>query len=172
MTSQNLLVVTAPSLEPAIAADPDVVTIETRFGDLEFQLKNSIYMPRGMLGYAEQHIFGLANMPDPKLEQFKLFQSLEEASLSFIVAPMTAGSETIEVGDIEAACETLSIDPANAVLLLVVSTRRIGASTQITVNLRAPILLDGENQNAYQHVLMNNKYPVRQIIGTAAKAAD
>lgn len=172
MTSQNVLVETAPSIEPAIAANPDVVTIETRFGDMDFQLKNSIYMPRGMLGYAEHHVFGIANMPDPKLEQFKLFQSLEEAALSFIVAPMTAGNDTIEAGDMEAACESLTIEPANAVLLLVVSTRRIGASTQVTVNLRAPIILDGENQHAFQHVLMNNKYPVRQIIGAAAKSAD
>jgi flagellar assembly factor FliW len=172
MTSQNAVVEAPQTLEPVAAVNPDAVTIETRFGDIEFQLQNAIFMPRGMLGYADYHEFGLANMPDPKLDQFKLYQSLEEASLSFIVAPLNPGSETIEVDDIAAACETLSVDPANAVVLLVVSTRQIGPTTQISVNLRAPIILDGTNQNAYQHVLMNNRYPVRQVIGTAAKAAD
>ena len=172
MTSQNAVVEAPPSLDLLSAADPDTVTIETRFGDMEFQLQNAVFMPRGMLGYADYKKFGLANMPDPKLEQFKLFQCLEEPSLSFIVAPLNPSNETIEVNDIEAACETLSIDPANAVTLLVVSTRQIGPVTQITVNMRAPVILDGVSQNAYQHVLMNNRYPVRQVIGTAPKAAD
>lgn len=172
MTSQNVVVEATPTLEPPIAVNPDAVTIETRFGDIEFPLQNAINMPRGMLGYADFHEFGLANMPDPKLEHFKLFQCLEEPSLSFIVAPLNPSSETIEMCDIEAACEALSINPADAVVLLVVSTRQIGPTTQISVNLRAPVILDGASQNAYQHVLMNNEYPVRQIIGTAAKAAD
>ena len=172
MTSQNAVVEAPPSLERPTTVNFNTVVIETRFGDIEFQLQNAIFMPRGMLGYADYHNFGVANMPDPKLEQFKLFQSLEEPSLSFIVAPLNPSSETIEVNDIDAACEILSIDPANAVVLLVVSTRQIGPTTQITVNVRAPVILDGASQNAYQHVLMNNRYPVRQVIGTAAKAAD
>ena len=172
MTSQNAVVEATIAPEPPIAVNPDTVTVETRFGDIEFQLENAIHMPRGMLGYAGFHDFGLANMPDPKLEQFKLLQCLAETELSFIVAPLNPGSETIEVSDIELACESLSIEPQNAVVLLVVSTRQIGQTTQISVNLRAPIILDGASQNAYQHVLLNNRYPVRQVIGTAAKAAD
>lgn len=171
MTSQNAVVEAAPTLEPAIAVNPDAVTIETRFGDIEFPLENAIHMPRGMLGYADFRQFGLANMPDPKLEHFKLFQCLEEPSLSFIVAPLNPSNETIEISDIESACEALSIDPAEAVVLLVVSTRQVGPNTQITVNLRAPIILDGASQHAYQHVLLNNRYSVRHLIGTAAKAA-
>ena len=172
MTSQNAVIEATQSHEPLTVVSPDAITIETRFGDLEFQLQNTINMPRGMLGYTDFHAFGLAKMPDPKLDQFKLFQSLEDPSLSFIVAPFQPSSETIEVDDFEAACEILSIDPANAVVLLIVSTRQLGPTTQISVNLRAPVILDAESQIAYQHVLMNNRYPVRQVIGTAAKAAD
>ena len=89
MTSQNAVVEETRSHEPASLVNPDAITIETRFGDMEFQLENAINMPRGMLGYSDYHIFGVANMPDPKLDQFKLLQSLEEPSLSFIVAPLT-----------------------------------------------------------------------------------
>ena len=172
MTSQNAVIEATQADEPPGVAKPDAVTIETRFGEMEFQLQNTIHMPRGMLGYADYHHFGLANMPDPKLDHFKLFQCLEEPSLSFIVAPLNPGNETIEDGDIDAACETLSLDRANVIVLLVVSTRQIGAATQISVNLRAPVLLDGASQIAYQHVQMNNRYPVRHVLGTAAKAAD
>ena len=172
MTSQNAVAEATQSAEPLSAVSQDAVVIETRFGSLEFQLQNAVHMPRGMLGYTDFHEFGLANLPDPKLDQFKLFQSLEEPSLSFVVAPLNPGPETIEMCDIEAACDTLAIDPANAIVLLVVSTRQMGPETQISVNLRAPVILDGVNQTAYQHVLMNNRYPVRQVIGTGSKAAD
>jgi flagellar assembly factor FliW len=171
MTSQNAIVEATPSVDLPGSVTPDAVTIETRFGTMEFQLHNAVHMPRGMLGYADYHSFGLANLPDPKLDHFKLFQCLEESSLSFIIAPLGVDNETIDPKDVEAACETLSIDPANAVVLLVVSTRKLGPATQISVNLRAPILLDGESQTAYQHVLMNNQYPVRKVIGTSPTAA-
>jgi flagellar assembly factor FliW len=172
MTSQNAVVEAPPVVEPPGAADSDAVTIETRFGSIEFQLQNAIHMPRGMLGYADYHEYGLANLPDPKLDQFKLLQCLDEATLSFIVAPLSPGNDTIDPEDIKTACETLSVDPASAIPLLVVSTRQIGPATQISVNLRAPVILDGVSQKAYQHVLMNNRYSVRQVIGTAAKSAD
>jgi flagellar assembly factor FliW len=171
MTTQNALVEPTAAQQPPVAIADEYVTVGTRFGDIEFHLENAIYMPRGMLGYADFHDFGLANLPDPSLEQFKLLQSLVEPELSFIVAPLNPEGDTIETDDIALACEALSIDVAAAIVLLVVSTRQIGPTTQISVNLRAPVLVDGNNRKAYQHVLMNNKYPVRQVIGTAAQKA-
>lgn len=168
MTTQNVLVEPTAAQQPPVTLAPEYVTVATRFGDIEFQLENAIYMPRGMMGYADFHDFGLANMPDPKLDQFKLLQCLAEPELSFIVAPLNLDAGTIELDDIAAACEALSMDVANALVLLVVATRQIGPTTQISVNLRAPVILDGVNRTAYQHVLMNNRYPVRQVIGTAA----
>ena len=172
MTSQNALVESAVPPAPAIEIDEESVKIETRFGEIEFHLENAIFMPRGMLGYAEYHEFGLANMPDPKLDQFKLLQSLDNPELSFIVAPMNPESDTIAPEDIRKACELLSVDPEKAVVLLVVATRRIGATTQISVNLRAPVVLDPINRRAYQYVLLNNRYSVRQVIGTAETQPD
>ena len=121
MTSQNALVETTEPLAPAMMIDEDTVRIETRFGPMEFHLENSIYMPRGMLGYADYHDYGLANMPDPKLEQFKILQSLETPDLSFIVAPMHPDADTIDAADIREACDLLTVDRDKAVVLLVVS---------------------------------------------------
>jgi len=172
MTSQNALVETTEPPAPAIVIDEDTVRIETRFGAMEFQMENAIYMPRGMLGYADYHDFGLANMPDPKLEQFKVLQSLEAPDLSFIVASLNPEGDTIDPADIREACDLLTIDPQKAVVLLVVSTRRIGATTQISVNVRAPVLVDAATRRAYQYVLPNNSYSVRQVIGVAGPQAD
>lgn len=172
MTTQNALVETTVAQQPPVTTvAAETVTVDTRFGDIEFQLENAIYMPRGMMGYGDFHDFGLANMPDPKLDQFKLLQCLVEPELSFIVAPLNQDADTIDMEDIAIACEALSMDVANAIVLLVVATRQIGPTVQISVNLRAPVILDGTNRTAYQHVLMNNRYPVRQIIGSGAQSA-
>lgn len=172
MTSQNALAETVVAASPPVRVDAETAVIETRFGEIEFRLENAIHMPRGMLGYADYREFGLANMPDPKLEQFKLMQSLSDHELSFIVAPLNPDHEAIDADDIHAACRLLSMDPDRSVVLLVVSTRRIGAATQISVNLRAPIILDPVARTAYQHVLMNNRYSVRHVIGTTGPAPD
>ena len=137
-----------------------------------FDRTASIYMPRGLLGYAGFHDFALANLPDPKLTQFKLLQSLSEPTLSFVVAPIVLENDLIELADIEAACRTLSIAMADVALMLVVATRRIGAATQISVNLRAPVIVDTRNQAAWQHILSNHRYPVRHVVGMGSCAAD
>ena len=167
----NTVVAHDTAFAPAPEADDSKVVLETRFGVMTFDRTSSIYMPRGLLGYADFHDFALANLPDPKLTQFKLLQSLTEPSLSFVVAPINLENELIEFVDIDAACRTLSIATADAALLLVVATRRIGDATQISVNLRAPVIVDARNQTAWQHILSNHRYPVRHVVGMGSSAA-
>lgn len=152
-------------------ADESKVVLETRFGVMTFDRSSSIYMPRGLLGYADFHDFALANLPDPKLTQFKLLQSLTEPSLSFVVAPINLENDLIDFADVESACRTLSISAADAAMLLVVATRRIGDATQISVNLRAPVIIDVRNQTAWQHILSNHRYPVRHVVGMGSSTA-
>lgn len=144
------------------------VELETRFGVMSFDRANAIVMPRGLLGYAEHREFALANMPDPKLQQFKLLQCLSQPALSFVVVPADLESGILDPADIRAACRTLSVADQDVAVLLVVATRKIGAATQISVNLRAPVIVDTRNQTAWQFVLTNNRYPVRHVIGTVA----
>lgn len=161
-----------PAFAPAPAADDSKVVLETRFGVMSFDRSAAIYMPRGLLGYADFHDFALANLPDPKLAQFKLLQSLSEPALSFVVAPLPFDNDLIARADIEGACRTLSIAVEDAAMLLVVATRRIGAATQISINLRAPVIVDLRNQAGWQQILSNHRYPVRHVIGMGSRAAD
>lgn len=167
MTTLNAL---AEQMEPptASAADgDDPMTVESRFGTLSFQSAHLVRMPRGLLGYANHQTFGLANMPDENLAQFKILQSMDDAELSFIVLPLEPGNESIAEVDLRTACQMLSLEFADCAVLLVVSTRQVGPATQISVNLRAPIILDAHNRRAWQYVLPNSTYPVRQVIATA-----
>ena len=168
MTPQNAL---APNFAGSAesAGTDESVTIETRFGPLTFPHASVVRMPRGMLGFADHQMFGLADMPDANLAQFKVLQSMDDPALSFIVLPLEAGVDVIQRADLINACRLLKIEFADSVTLLVVSTRLVGETTQISVNLRAPIVLDAPNRRAWQFVLPNSQYPVRHVIANARR---
>lgn len=164
--------------QPAAGADPVVaaaasgkVTLDTRFGVIEFDRADAIRMPRGLLGYAEFREYGLSDLPNPGVSQFKLLQSLVEPALSFVVAPFNIECGAIDADDLDGACRSLSVTPENLAILLIVATRKIGPETQVSVNLRAPIFIDTLSQTGWQFVLPSDRYPIRQVImSEAAKA--
>ena len=69
--------------------------MDTRFGLMEFNDEHAIYMPRGMMGFADKKNFGLARIPDPRMENFLFLQNLADQELSFqshcVVDPNEAG---------------------------------------------------------------------------------
>ncbi|BDW95107.1 MULTISPECIES: flagellar assembly protein FliW [Thalassospira] len=142
---------------------PESVVVETRFGDIEFSWDKGIYMPVGLLGFPEHHVFGLANIPNTSLDQFKLYQSLTDASLSFIVAPYNMESGVYADKDLMTAQKSLAIESADMAILMVVTIRSAPSGQGITMstNLRAPILVDTARQVAWQHILPNEKYSVQ-----------
>lgn len=142
---------------------PESITIETRFGDIEFSWDKGIYMPVGLLGFPEHHVFGLANIPNASLDQFKLYQSLDDANLSFFVAPYNTESNIYQEKDLMIAQKSLAIAPEDMAILLVVTIRSApgGSGVRMSTNVRAPIVLDTSRQVAWQHVMHNDRYPVQ-----------
>lgn len=156
---------------PVVQHDPSRIVMDTRFGLMEFSNEHAIYMPRGMMGFSDNKKFGLAQIPDPRMESFLFLQSLMEPELSFILMPMDPNGELIEKRDIEAVRESLSIEPQDLAVLSVVSIRNVGGSTQVSINLRAPVFIDVGNRSAWQHVLSNGRYPIRYILETVQNAS-
>ncbi|WP_085580747.1 flagellar assembly protein FliW [Thalassospira mesophila] len=145
---------------------PKSILVETRFGDIEFVWERALYMPVGLLGFADQHVFGLANIPGKSLDQFKLYQSLTDADLSFIVAPYNMESGIYSNTDIERAGQSLAIPQEDMAILLIVTVRPTGDNQNFTmsVNLQAPVILNTTRQIAWQHIMPHDKYPVQHDI--------
>ena len=139
----------------------ETVAVETRFGVYEFGPENTVYMPSGMPGFGDFHRFGLGNLPDPGLEQFKILQSLDDSQLSFILTGMPDECTAIAARDLEEACKAAGTDRETAAILLVLTVRQAGESVEMTINLRAPIVLDPATRRARQCVLSNADYSVR-----------
>lgn len=137
------------------------ITVASRFGEVRVSLKNAINFPHGLLGLPQFKAFCLTEMPNPRMGSFKLLQSLEDAELSFAVLPIDPKNALIEAADIAECCNNVGVEEKDLALMLIVSVQRqITGGNKITVNLRAPIVVDTERRVAMQYVFPHNKYAI------------
>lgn len=146
----------SPSSMPAVADAPLV----TRFGALALDPERIIMFPHGLLGFAGQHRYILADIPGADAV-FKLLQSLDDPELSFVVLPLDASDGPIASADLMAARRALAIEETALAVLAIVTLRAEHERLDFTVNLRAPLLVDTLRRLGYQHVLPNDAYPLR-----------
>jgi flagellar assembly factor FliW len=138
--------------------------IDTRFGRVTIYRTNPLVFPNGVLGIPDKYEYCLTNFPSEKLARFKLLQSLDEAELSFITLPLDIDNKIIDKADIETACKDLAYAPSNVTLLLLVTVHRAGNQVRLSVNARAPILIDTPRRIASQYVFHNSKYDIQHMI--------
>ena len=153
----------SPSPMPAAAQAPPLVT---RFGALARDPERIIMFPHGLLGFAGQHRYLLADIPGADTA-FKLLQSADDPELSFVVLPLDADDGPIAGADLVAARRALAMEDAALAVLAIVTLRTTAERVDFTVNLRAPLLVDTGRQLGYQHVLPNDAYPLRHPLSRA-----
>lgn len=153
--------------EPA----PDRIVIDTRFGRFEFDTTKAVTISRGLLGFADHTVFGIANLPQPGFEHFVLLQSLNDPEITFVVLPLEIVAGLIDAAHIDDARKTLKIAPEDLAVVLVVAIRQIADRPQISVNLRAPIFLDSRNRTGWQFVLGSGNYSVRHVLNPGEDTA-
>jgi flagellar assembly factor FliW len=141
-------------------ADEEIL-VRTRFGVVAARPDAIIDMPQGPLGYAQHRRFVMADLPNPKLAQFKLLQSLSAPDVSFVVAAFNPESGLIAPADIEQGCADSGFAGEDAAVLLILTVRQEGGKIAMSVNLRAPIVIDTNRRVARQIVLANPAYSIR-----------
>lgn len=157
----NLALAEDPGRE-ASAADSRRI-LKTRFGTFEVDTDKAIFMPQGPIGFTDMQSFALLDAPNAEAGPFKLLQSLDDPALTFVVVPLPEESDAIAEADLEAACAAYSIARENAAFLLIATFRpQPDGSTQTTVNLKAPIVLDVVHRVARQVVFSGDRYPMRE----------
>ena len=151
-------VVPNPAKDPG---GPEGISLETRFGAFVFTPANLFLFPKGLVGFSQLRHFGLGNFPDPQLADFNLLQSIDDPELTFIVHPLPFEGGPIASSDVEECYEACNVSLAHGHLLSIVTIQPTGNGIQLSINLRAPILLDVSRMRGRQFVLSNNDYPVR-----------
>lgn len=155
------------------AKAPKKTVIESRFGKLKINEDKTVCFPYGIPGIPGTSHYALADLPIrkelEKFNDFKVLQSLDDESIAFLVLPINKQNVFIEESDLNEARQSLAIDDSNLVTLLITSIQRTPESIDLSVNTRAPVLIDVENQLGAQYIFMNNKYNVRHILGDEIK---
>lgn len=141
-----------------------VLTLKTRFGDITVDTNKAMTFPSGLLGMPDKQRFALAQFQNPKMEQFKLLQSLDDHSLSFITLPLDVENTIVSSADLRAAANDLQIKEESLAVLLIVSVHRNPEQVKLSVNARAPIFVDAERKIAVQYVFQHDGYKVQHML--------
>jgi len=113
-----------------------------------------------LLGVEEFNIYGLRKLQNANMN-YMLLQSLEVAEISFIVMPLIIDADGINLKDATEICNQIGIkNHQEATFFGILSMK----SKEITINLKAPIILDCKNQLAWQVVMSDNKYCVEHSL--------
>jgi flagellar assembly factor FliW len=149
---------------------PEAVVIENRFGTFRFEPEQMLSMPQGLIGFGQYRRFALGTLPgDGAANNFRLLQSLDEASLSFIVWPTTASDALIAAEDVDSLLAEFSINREALVLLHIITIREDQpGQLSMTLNVKAPVVVDATSRTALQHVIAGDTYSVRQPLHLGA----
>jgi len=138
--------------------------VETRFGKVTINPAHPILFPNGLLGMPDKIKFCISALPTEKMARFKLMQSLDDKNLSFIVLPVDINNSIAEKADMETAARDLGIAPADMAVMFVVSVHRESSGVKLSVNARAPIIINSAKRLATQYVFHNAKYQIRHAL--------
>lgn len=135
--------------------------ISKLFGKIEYAKENIILMDEGLIGISDKKNYILIEKEDFK--PFSYLQSIDDGSFILIVInPLLVEKEykySILQDDIN-ALEIAELDPDSfSLLAIVIFSNRI---EHITVNLKAPILVNVKTKRAKQIILLNDDYGVEE----------
>lgn len=149
---------------PSTKEDKNTRKISSRFGDIEVDLSSKVTFKHGLLGIPAAVSFCLTDLPHITTDQFKLLQCLEDDSLSFIVVPSQYDNQLIKASDLDEACKVLEFKSDVLLVLFIVTIHESGNERHISVNAKAPVLIDALNKNATQYVFQNSAYEIQHRI--------
>ncbi|MGE4284122.1 MAG: flagellar assembly protein FliW [Clostridia bacterium] len=129
------------------------------FGLIEINEEDIIDFPEGLPGFEDVKKFIIINSYDEN-SPFQWLQSIDNPELAFVIIdPRLIKNEYIVDVD-TAEVEILNITDVNKVLIysIIVVPEDI---TKMTANLKAPVIINTENNKGKQVVMENNEYTLR-----------
>lgn len=135
----------------------------SRFGEVEIDETDRIQFPEGLLGFTDLHSFVLLDDPDDDI--FAWLQSCENPHVAFpVLEPeLFANKYQVNLGKRDMA--TLNLQSMERVRIYTIVTIP-DDPTQMTANLKAPIVIHIPERLAIQCVLQENDLPIREPIFT------
>lgn len=141
-----------------------MITVETvKFGKIEIEDPRVVSMQEGgILGFSQLRDFVLL-IPDKK-KTFWWLQSVEDGNVAFIVTDPFNVCPDYELDIPTKDMELLNIESQEDIVVLAIVSVSRTPSLRITVNLRAPIIINAKDMIARQVVLEREDYDIRHEI--------
>lgn len=135
----------------------------SRFGPVSIASDDVIHFPEGLLGFNELRRFVL--LDDPSDEIFAWLQSCEEPGIAFPLLEPELFANTYTVQLAKHDMESISLQPNDGVRTFSIITIPQDP-TQMTANLKAPVVINVAKRLARQCVLQDNSLAIREPIFT------
>jgi len=131
-----------------------MITIKTRFGEVEYNPDNLLRFPAGMIGFPTLHDFIV--MPNKKEGPLFWIQSVNDPAVAFVLTDPSNffPDYLVKPDDIEKNSLKISADDDCFTLAVVT----VPQNQKITLNLSAPILFSPKTNRAIQVILDNSEY--------------
>ena len=136
----------------------------TRFGEIDADESRIIDMRGGILGF--EHLDKYILHRQDEKTPFLWFQSVDDGATAFVIIdPQIVATDYYpEIGDDDVAL--LEIESVEDVVLMAIVTIRSNPF-KVSVNLRAPIVINGRKRVAKQIVLEDPDYAVQYYLTTS-----
>lgn len=135
----------------------------SRFGLIEITQEDIIQFPEGLLGFNDLRQFVL--LDDPNDEIFAWLQSCEEPGIAFPILEPELFTQQYNVNLTKHDLEVLGLNKAEGIRFFSIITIPEDP-TQMTANLKAPIVVNVSQRTARQCVLQDNSLAIKEPIFT------
>lgn len=132
-------------------------TIQTRFGEVEYDPSHVLHFPEGLIGLDQLKNFLV--MPNKKQGPLFWIQCVDEPDFAFVVTDPTNFFLDYLVAPDDREREKLGIDGQGECFVLVIVS--ISEDKEITLNLSGPILYAPATNRALQVILEDPRFDTR-----------
>jgi len=141
-------------------------TLQTRFGEVEYDAKNLLHFPEGMIGLPDLHDFIV--MPNRKEGPLFWIQSVDNPDFAFVLTDPTNFFFDYRIVPDSSVKLALQIEEEDPCFVLTVVT--VPPDQNITINLAAPIFFASKSNRAMQVILDNTNYQIKTPLPNTKKA--
>ncbi len=132
-------------------------TMNTRFGEVEYDPDNLLHFPTGLIGLPKLHNFVV--MPNKKQGPLFWIQSVDDPDIAFVLTDPTNFFLDYQLQPEDSERQSLQLENGDECFILSIVT--VPADQKITLNLTAPILFAPKTNRAIQVIMENSPYSTK-----------
>lgn len=148
---------TTPPSSPA----PLIQFLSARFGEIELDASELLWIPQGLLGFTPLHRYAI--LKDPEEAPFLWLQSVDLPELAFVIVDPFLFFPGYEIQVKAHELEDIQLDDITKATVLTIVTVPENPM-ELTANLRGPLLINTEKRLAKQFVLIDDRYKTKHFL--------